>query len=121
MPGGEDLLVDPDLHGRVDVAHDEHAARLAHDLAGRAGVQELADDGRGASLISVTLAKVGPDVGDPPGERAALDDDDVAQLDPVVGALVEGDHPPRLEQLAPDDARPRRSRGRSRSGAGAAP
>ena len=60
-----------------------------------------------------------PDVGHPARERAALDDDDVALLDPVVGALVEHDHPARLERLAADDPRRDRLVLEARPGAGA--
>ena len=40
-PGGHDLVADRDLLARVDLAHDQDAAELADDLAGR-GVRRSA-------------------------------------------------------------------------------
>ena len=52
------------------------------------------------SVRSTTVALSGPDVGDPAGQRAAAGDDDVADRDAVVRALVERDDPPELRRLA---------------------
>ena len=60
------------------------------------------------SLIERHLGERRPDVGHPAGERAALDDDDVALLDAVLGPLVEHDDAARLQRLAADH--PRRDR-----------
>ena len=67
---------------RVDVAHHQDAAELADDLAGRAVRR-----GRGpttvdsVSVISADPREVRPDLDDPPGERPAGRDHDVADLD----------------------------------------
>ena len=48
------------------------------------------------SVNRTTLALVGTDLGDPPGERPTGRDRDVTDRDPVVGALVEHDEPTEL-------------------------
>ena len=57
--------------------------------AGRGGRDELADDGRRRVGQQHHGRGVRPDRIDPPGQRAAGGDDDVADLDPVVAALAE--------------------------------
>ena len=104
----------------VDLAHDQDAAELADHLAGRGVGRQLADDRRLAVGQQDDLGAVRPDLGHPAGERAAGGDDDVADLDPVVAALVEDDQPPELGRLAGDDRRRRRSCSRARRGAGGA-
>jgi hypothetical protein len=88
---------------RVDV-HDQHAARLATISPVLPEVWSCPTT-VGAVADQRHLRECRPDVGDPPGERAALDDHHVALRNPVVGALVERDHLARVERVAADDAR----------------
>ena len=107
--GGHDLVADRDRLARVDLAHDQHAAELADDLARRGVGRQLADDRRAAVGQQDDLGAGGPDLDHPPGERATRRDDDVPDGDAVVAALVEDDEPPELGRFAADHASWRRS------------
>ena len=102
--GGHDLVADRDGLARVDLAHDQDAAELSDDLAGRRVRGQLADDGRSAVGQQDDLGTGRSDLDDPTDQGATGRDRHVADGDPVVGPLVEHDQPPELGRLARDDA-----------------
>ena len=96
MSLAQELGTAPDAAVRADAAKDH--ADMADDLAGLRAVEELTRHDRGRVADEDDVRDRGADLDDPPDERAARADHDLAHREAVVRAPVDDDCAARLRE-----------------------